>query len=130
MFSPKNPRAWGESIEGHAANYFKTVHPQAHLVVKNYRKPFGEIDLIFLIRDGELSEWVFIEVRARLGSLKGLALQSGIESITRKKLLRIRKVIEVFLMEPQVTASFVRACRFDVLDWNGTEFAHYPNIWI
>jgi putative endonuclease len=73
------------------------------IVGKNYRTPFGEIDII--AEDGEVL--VFIEVKTRSGDAFG----SPFEAVDRKKRDKIRKVALCYMKkirkEPQA--------RFDVL---------------
>ncbi|MBS3943655.1 MAG: YraN family protein [Dethiobacter sp.] len=55
----------------------------------NYRCIFGEIDIV--ARDGSML--VFVEVRAGTGS----SLQTAAESVTRPKLIRLRKLVLYYL---------------------------------
>ncbi|MTV47708.1 YraN family protein [Heliobacillus mobilis] len=68
---------WGEET---AQNFL--LEKGWHLLAKNYRTPFGEIDLIFRDR-----QWiVFVEVRARSTLLMGRA-EETIDYRKRKRLL-------------------------------------------
>ncbi len=128
--SRSNPhtRAYGQSIEDRAIHYFARVEPRARLITRNYRKRFGEIDLIFALD----REWIFVEVRARRGRGLEAPLQSGIESISWKKASRLRRVIASFMQEarPTLREESELEARLDVLDWNGREFRHYRNVWL
>lgn len=73
------------------------------LVQRNFRKPYGEIDLI--ARDGD--ELVFVEVRKR--SHMGFA--DGAESIDRRKQRRLLRTAEAFLQQ----SGWNGPVRFDVL---------------
>jgi putative endonuclease len=61
------------------------------IIARNYRKPFGEIDIIAF--DGD--EIVFIEVKTR----KFAGMTDGIDSITLEKRRKITKTARVFLKE-------------------------------
>ena len=71
---------------------------------KNYRKSFGEIDII--AQDGDVL--CFIEVKAREGDLYG----HPFEAVTISKQKTIRKVAQMYLMESELGEQFLR---FDVI---------------
>jgi putative endonuclease len=73
------------------------------LVVRNWRCPLGEVDLI-LARGGLL---VFCEVKTRLGAGFG----GGYEAVTWKKQRKLRQLAELFLVTERVDPARVR---FDV----------------
>ena len=73
-----------------------------HILARNYRTPYGEIDLI--AREGR--ETVFIEVRTRRGKNFG----SPIESLTRNKILHWEKAASCYL---QKKSGFDQPFRFD-----------------
>lgn len=75
------------------------------IIKRNYFKKFGEIDIICLKKD----ILVFVEVKSRYQKNFG----SGIEYITKKKINRIKKLTEYFLLEKQITNYFVR---FDIVE--------------
>ena len=75
------------------------------IIERNYRKRFGEIDIIALIDDDFL---VFVEVKARTNDKFG----DGFESVNRKKQLKLLKTAYFFLKERKLDN--VRY-RFDVL---------------
>ena len=82
-------------------------------VVRNYRCPHGEIDLV--LRDGE--ELVFTEVRYRgRGAWVG-----GVESVDAAKRRRLLASAEHFLQRHHEHTQ--RACRFDVLGVSGARAA-------
>ncbi len=74
------------------------------IVTKNYRRKFGEIDIIARDRD----YLVFIEVKTRTGTSHGHPL----EAITLRKQRQISKVAQCYLAENNL---FNRAARFDVV---------------
>jgi putative endonuclease len=84
------------------------------LVDRNFKKPFGEIDLI--MQDG--NTLVFIEVRSR--STGNLA--SPEETIDRNKQRRIIKVAKSYLQNYPLTP-----CRFDVVGIVGQDIYWIPN---
>lgn len=80
---------------------------------RNYRSPFGEIDLI--MRDG--TTLVFIEVRQRSNPYFG----SGADSIDHRKRLRLQRTAEHYLQSLRQTP----ICRFDVVSLNGAGDIHW-----
>ncbi len=64
-----------------------------HILVRNYRSPMGEIDLV--AQDGECL--VFVEVRTRHGDLWG----TPEESVTKAKQARLLRVAESYLAEKE-----------------------------
>jgi putative endonuclease len=95
------PSQRGESAERHAEDFLQARGLQ--VVARNYRKPFGEIDLI--AREGPTL--VFVEVRKR----SHRAFADGAESIDRRKLQRLRRTAEAFLQQQRWSGPV----RFDVL---------------
>lgn len=79
------------------------------LCVRNYRAPFGEIDLIMQDRD----TLVFVEVRARRSTRFG----APAETVDARKQGRLRAAAEHFLQRQKHAAD--RACRFDVVAITG-----------
>ena len=73
-----------------------------HILARNYRTPYGEIDLI--AREGR--ETVFIEVRTRQGTNFG----SPVESLTRNKILHWEKAASCYLQKKN---GFDQPFRFD-----------------
>jgi putative endonuclease len=74
------------------------------IVDRNYRKKFGEIDII--ARDGQIL--VFIEVKTRRSSAYG----SPAQSVTPRKQMQISRVAEDYLARRGL---FDTAARFDVV---------------
>jgi putative endonuclease len=92
------------------------------VVVRNWRRPEGEIDLI--ADDG--GTCVFVEVRSRTGEEQGHPL----ESITAKKRARVIRAARLYLeSEPAPAAAY----RFDVIgvtfppDGGEPTLLHVPN---
>jgi putative endonuclease len=90
---------WGEHI---AADYLKGQGYQ--LVERNFRCPYGEIDLIAK----EKNIWCFIEVKTR----KGCSFGYGYDSVTRMKQKHIGKVAQYYLNK---AALYEAPARFDVV---------------
>jgi putative endonuclease len=74
------------------------------IVEKNYRKPYGEIDII--ARDGDTL--VFIEVKTRQSTVFG----TPFEAVDQRKQRQISRVAQEYL---QVHAYFDMPARFDVI---------------
>jgi putative endonuclease len=84
-------RSVGRSAEALAARYLE--RRGYGIIARNWRCAQGEIDLI--ARDGETL--VFVEVRARRSSTRGLAE----ESVTRAKQQRLAALAEAYLYRLQ-----------------------------
>ena len=80
------------------------------LVMRNYSRKCGEIDLIMRHRH----DLVFVEVRYR----KNRAFGGAEESVTRKKQNKIRKTAESFLQQYR---NRYEQCRFDVIAITGAK---------
>ncbi len=113
----------GEQVERQAELWFLEKFPAARLVVRNYRRKTGEIDLIFE-EEGRANggELIFVEVRARTLD----SMQTGIASVGFRKRLRLYRTIQAFLRDYTGTA---REIRFDILWWTGEAWVHAPQIW-
>lgn len=101
-----NRRQQGESgiaAERRAEAYLE--HAGLVLVARNYRSPFGEVDLI--MRHAEVL--VFVEVRFRARSDYGTAA----ESVDRRKQSRLRATAEHFLQQDKRRSN--PPCRFDIV---------------
>lgn len=72
------------------------------LLARNFKKPFGEIDLIMQMED----TIVFVEVRSR----KNPFFISPLESVDKNKQRRIIKTAKVYLQDYPFMA-----CRFDIV---------------
>ncbi len=91
----------GQLAEQKAGAFLR--HQGLRVIEHNYRRPFGEIDLI--ARDGETL--VFVEVRKR----SHLGFADGAESIDWRKQRRLRRTAEAFMQQRRWNGP----ARFDVL---------------
>lgn len=101
----------GESAERQAER-----HLRAHglkLRTRNYRSPFGEIDLIMQHGD----TLVFIEVRQRRNPNFG----SGADTVDLRKQRRLQRTAEHYLQRQRR----IPPCRFDVVSLNGAGDIHW-----
>lgn len=80
-------------------------------VARNYRSPFGEIDLV--MQHGETL--VFIEVRFRAHSRFGAAA----ETVDARKQARLRATAEHYLQRDRRASK--RPCRFDIVAVTASE---------
>jgi putative endonuclease len=96
-------RRHGATAERVAAHYLERAG--LSLVARNYRSPFGEIDLV-MQHDDTL---VFVEVRYRGRSDYGTAA----ETVDRRKQSRLRATAEHFLQHDRRACN--RPCRFDIV---------------
>lgn len=79
------------------------------LSARNYRSPFGEIDLIMLERD----TLVFVEVRYRSNADFG----TPAETVDARKQARLRATAEHYLQNTPRASK--KACRFDIVAITG-----------
>jgi len=93
----------GREAEDHARRYL--ARRGLKLVTRNYRSPYGEIDLIMRERD----MLVFVEVRFRQNTEFGLAA----ETVGPRKQARLRATAEHYLMNTKGASD--KPCRFDVV---------------
>lgn len=98
-----NQRKVGAVYEKLASEYIETQGYR--VLLRNYRCPYGEIDLV--ARDGEYL--VFLEVKYRRNLRDGSAL----EAVNMRKQRIIGRVARYYLMEYPQWADF--PCRFDVV---------------
>ena len=125
----------GRDAENRALEWF-LLHRRARLLIRNYRRRYGEIDLIFEeeVLDSSDSwgsrnsnqnfhaqELVFVEVRLRLPG----GLVDGPESLDWKKQRSLQRAAERFLWKYRGKA---RTIRFDLLSWDGTAWTHLQGI--
>ena len=97
-----NKRANGKEGEEMAVGYL--IIKGYSILERNYRNPFGEIDLI--AKDGKTV--VFIEVKRRNTDSYGLP----VESVDIKKQKRLSKAATAYITEKRITNL---PCRFDVV---------------
>jgi len=111
-------RLLGASAERLAEDYLREKGYE--ILAKNFRSPFGEIDLV--VKKGKTL--VFVEVKS--GSfLKGYPE----ERVDRKKQERIQKIGEYFLLKNSENLSKIKEVRFDVIavDSEKGEIRHYES---
>lgn len=92
----------GDIGEKYAAKYLK--HHDCRIMEQNYRKPYGEIDII--ARDGNYL--LFVEVKTRREN----TMTQPYEAVTRSKQQRIIKTAYAYLREKKIDCY----CRFDVIE--------------
>jgi len=106
----RNPRTHlsrGREAEDRACRHL--LHHGLTLTDRNYRCPFGEIDLIMQ----EHETLVFVEVRFRTRSDFGTAA----ESVNARKQARLRATAEHY--RQHVPRASKKACRFDIVAITG-----------
>ena len=79
------------------------------LTTRNYRSPFGEIDLVMQERD----TLVFVEVRYRSSDVFG----TPAETVDARKQARLRATAEHYLQNTPRASK--KACRFDIVALTG-----------
>ncbi len=115
----RNSKDLGRLGEKIAEDYFKESGYK--LLAKNFRTPFGEIDLIFKKED----LLVFVEVKG--SSFKENYLPE--EKVNWRKKERILKSAEIFILKNLQKMSEIKNIRFDVVvvDLGGGEIKHYAS---
>ena len=102
MTSFSNKKDFGNWGERFAANFLQN---QGYLLIeRNFRCPYGEIDLI--AKEGPI--WCFVEVKTRNSSSFGY----GYDSVTRTKQKHIMKVAQYYLNKAGL---YEDPARFDVV---------------
>ncbi len=97
---------------GRKAEELASARLQRHglrLAARNYRSPFGEIDLVMQERD----TLVFVEVRYRSNTAFG----APAETVDRRKQARLRATAEHYLQNTPRASN--KACRFDIVAITG-----------
>lgn len=94
-------RELGQTAESQAARFLEAQG--LTVVMRNFRRPFGEIDLVAT----EARTLVFAEVRKRSAPW----FADGAESIDRRKRQRLRRTAEAYLQQ----SGWTGPVRFDVL---------------
>jgi len=107
----------GQRAEQQACNYL--MQQGLKLVTRNYRSPYGEIDLIMQDKNA----LVFVEVRYRKNIKHGLPE----ETVTYPKQRRLRATAEHYLQQTIKHGDI--ACRFDIVAYSGHLDDHHVN-WI
>ena len=98
----------GKKGEDLAVEFLRDRH--CHILKRNYRKRFGEIDIV--VQDGQ--DLVFVEVKTRRSQIFGAPL----EAVTPKKQHQISKTALAYLTEYDCHDASVR---FDVIAVHLTE---------
>ena len=106
MKPPVHPED-GASAEKSARNFPKNKNLK--LVQKNYRTPYGEIDVIMQ----DQASLVFVEVRFR----RTVAFGTPAETVNRQKQRKLRASAAHFLQQYQKFSNF--PCRFDIVALTG-----------
>lgn len=116
----------GQEAETQAIAWYLARHEGSRILAKNWRVPQGEID--WVVHDCNQKVLVFLEVRRRT-QIKGGegALQSGIESVRGGKLKRLKRAIDLYLMNEEIPQG-LKGMQLDVLDFDGVQFKHFENI--
>jgi putative endonuclease len=107
-FSNKPAVATVPSVDGAAAEQRAARYLERHglvLLARNYRSPYGELDLVMQQREMV----VFVEVRFRRRSQYG----SPAETVDARKQARLRATAEHFLQHDRRASN--RPCRFDIV---------------
>jgi putative endonuclease len=99
----RNTVSDGHAAETAACRYLESRGLQ--LIERNYRSPFGEIDLV--MRDGETL--VFVEVRRRSSEKFG----TPAETVGTRKQQRLRATAEHYLQRHPKESQ--NPCRFDIV---------------
>lgn len=98
-------------------------------IERNYRKTFGEIDLVAKDKNGEL---VFIEVKTLIN--KNVYQIKPEDNLTRGKLEKLKKICEWFVNQNEKLIDEEKGWRIDLLaislDWERKTYSyrHYENI--
>lgn len=100
-------RHTGDAAEDRACRHLQ--HLGLTLIARNYRCPYGEIDLV--MQHG--STLVFVEVRYR----RQTAFGTPMETVDARKQARLRATAEHYLQQDRRTSN--AACRFDIVAVTG-----------
>ena len=112
----------GRRVEDEAL-LFLTRESGFRLVARNYRKRFGELDIIGEEkRLGGKLELVFVEVRFRAAD----GWVDAVDSVTWGKRRKVERAARSFLLEYRGAASSVR---FDILAFDGRSWQHLRGAW-
>jgi len=112
FLAPSAARDIGAATEDSAADYL--IEQGMHILARNYRSTFGEIDLI-AEEEGTI---VFVEVKFRRNENFG----APEEAVDSRKQHRIRITAEQYLKERNLPED--TPCRFDVIGILGREVRH------
>lgn len=104
------------------------INKGCRILQRNYRKPWGEIDIVARLKDNTL---VFVEVKALAGGEKiGLMPE---DNLTAAKLRKLRRTCEAFVDKHPDLIDEKKGWRIDLvaMTLNGEaepEIRHYENI--
>ncbi len=110
----QNNRKVGQSNEELACSYLKK-HGY-HIITKNYRCKFGEIDIVA----SKNNYLIFVEVKYR----KTVKVGYPIEAVTLKKQRVISKCANMYLLQ---NSAYQEDIRFDVIGILSDEITHIKN---
>ncbi len=127
MFADKHPtdkQITGNEGENLACNFL--ANKGYKIITRNYRKPWGELDIITKDPDGVL---VFVEVKTLRRLLTNNDLQPE-DNLTRAKLVKLRRVAALFAGSNAGLIDEERGYRIDLiaLTFNPQRIFHYENI--
>lgn len=96
------------------------------IIERNYRKPFGELDIISISPDGLL---VFIEVKTVSGPKPRVSSE---DQLTKNKLGKLRKISSFYANRDDININIKEGWRIDLLaittDGLSAKIRHYKNI--
>ncbi|RJQ28713.1 YraN family protein [Candidatus Parcubacteria bacterium] len=124
----KNGKEIGKSGEDLACEYL--VKERYRILYRNYRQPWGEIDIITTSKDKTL---VFIEVKAmrKLGNAAKEGFQPE-DNLTKAKLLKTQRMCTMFVAKHPELIDEERGWRIDLialtLEEKSVIINHYKNI--
>ena len=105
--TPSPARHTGDAAEDRACRHLQQLG--LSLIARNYRSPYGEIDLV--MRHG--ATLVFVEVRYR----RQTAFGTPMETVDTRKQARLRATAEHYLQQDRRNSN--PACRFDIVAVTG-----------
>lgn len=115
--------AWGEIL---ACEYL--VEKGRKILARNYRRPWGEIDIVARTRDGTL---IFIEVKTL--QERGEEALAPEDNVSAAKLRRLRRTCEAFVAKNPHLLDEKKGWRIDLVaislrSAKEPEIRHYENI--
>ena len=125
--------ARGQHFEVEAKNWLSQECPRLRWLAQNFRKKFGEIDLIaeedFPESENDVEneegdcELVLFEVRGRLPG----NWMPGVECVDWRKRQRLERIAADFLSQ---YAGPAQGVRFDLVTWDGNTWSWIKNAWV
>lgn len=114
----------GKLGENLASNYLKSNGYK--IILRNFRKPFGEIDIIAQKKDGTL---VFVEVKTLKRKSNGIKPE---DEVTAAKIKKIKRIAQYFALKNQDLINEKRGWQIDLIaiidNNNQHQIRHYENI--